>query len=190
METTPDASPWGFGATLRVNGVYISWYTDAITEQDAECFNTFIGSWEGQQTWESLNILIALRTWKTWWSRLQICLQVKADNITALSLLCRLKGSSTALNIIARELALEFGDGSFFPSVVTHVPGIALKTVDSLSRRHQPNFKFTLPHPLVHVPQVHPEARDDQFWQALHPPKVHWKRGAEDSEPRREAGGR
>ena len=115
VEMTLDASPWGFGTTLRVNGVYISWYTDAIIEQDAERFNTSIGSCEGQQTWESLNILIALRTWKTWWSRLQICLQVKADNITALSLLCRLKGSSTALNIIARELALEFGDGSFFP---------------------------------------------------------------------------
>ena len=49
VEMTLDASPWGFGATLRVNGVYISWYTDAITEQDAKRFNTSIGSCEGNK---------------------------------------------------------------------------------------------------------------------------------------------
>ena len=88
--------------------------------------------------WESLNILIALREWREWWKNGRVKLAVKSDNVTALSLLTKLKGSSASLNVVARELALEFGDCSFAPTVVSHAPGITLSTVDYLSRRYQP----------------------------------------------------
>ena len=99
-----------------------------------------------------------------------MCLEVKSDNMTALSLLCKLKGSSASLNIVARELALDFGDCSFRPTVVTHAPGISLKTVDTLSRKFQPKVEFKLPHHLDDVPEVHPPLRDKSYYHALFPP--------------------
>ena len=172
LKLTLDASPWGLGATLSVDEVYVCWYAVPLTKVDAARFKVKLGDAEGQQLWESLNVLVALRVWQSWWRRKQVCLEVKSDNVTALSLLCKLKGGSASLNIIARELALDFGDCSYRPTIVTHAPGISLKTVDTLSRRFQPKVNFKLPHHLQDVPEAHPPEREDKFFQALFPPEV------------------
>ena len=145
LRMTLDASVYGLGGTLSVNNTFVSWYGSQLSKTDSQRFKVQLADNEGQQIWESLNVLVALRLWQSWWRRTQVCLVVKSDNITALTLLCKLKGSSASLNIIARELALDFGDCSYRPTVVTHAPGISLVTADTLSRRFQPSKEFKLP---------------------------------------------
>ena len=59
-----DASPWGFGALLIVNGVVVEYYAAPLNEWLADFFHYPIGSHLGQQAWEALNLVLALRTWK------------------------------------------------------------------------------------------------------------------------------
>ena len=35
---TVDASPWGYGATIQHQGVYVGWMAQAISEEDVERF--------------------------------------------------------------------------------------------------------------------------------------------------------
>ena len=79
--------------------------------------------------------------WRTSLSQLE----VRADNMTALHLILRLKGSTPQLNQIAREVALDLGDAAFRPDIVSHTPGIASTIADDLSRRYCPGTVFKLP---------------------------------------------
>ena len=100
-------------------------------------FNIVRGSCEGQQTLEGLAILVALRTWNDIHDCRKFKLQVRGDNIGALSLLLRMRPSSQAQAIIAREMALVIVRYSF-PPVVVHTPGLAHVIADGLSRMSDP----------------------------------------------------
>ena len=125
------------------------------------------------KTAECLNLPVALRIWKEHWTTERVCLEVRADNVTALTLVWALKGSSPAINQIARELALDLGDASFRPDVISHTPGVASCVTDALSRRYEQGTEFVLPHQLEHVPEcwvttrrlhmveIHDTARDN-----------------------------
>ena len=52
----------------------------------------------------------------------------------------RAKGAGPAA--IARELALELGDGSFAPDLVEHLPGVVNVEADVLSRRYAPEYQL------------------------------------------------
>ena len=168
-----DASPWGLGGVIKVNDEIKSYYSSAIDSNDVKLFGFDIGSPDGQQTWECLNILVATKLWKEWWVQERSTVEVRADNVTALVMVAKLKGSSPGTNLIARELALEYGDGSFRPRTVTHSPGLAIKTADTLSRLQQPGAKATLPAVLNNVDEEIPPVRDKYFYQSLHPPSCH-----------------
>ena len=104
-----DASIYGLGAYLMIDQQVVSWYS-------SETFlGLRIGDHKTQQTAECLNLLVALRNWKEHWTTERVCLEVRADNITALTMVLTLKGSSPAVNQIARELALDLGDASISP---------------------------------------------------------------------------
>ena len=168
-----DASPWGLGGILKINSVVVSWYGSALTEHDSRISKHKLGDANGQQTWESLNVLVALRTWKEHWMGVKAVLEVRSDNVTALTLLCKLKGSSPSLNIVAREVALDMGDCAYKPQIITHVPGIAIKSADTLSRRYQPRTPlFKLPEFLRDGQEAHLPKRDEKYYKALNPPKV------------------
>ena len=92
----------------------MSWYASLLTVLDEH----FLG------IQECLNLLVALRGWKEHWATERVSLEVRADNITALTMVMSLKGSSPAINRIARELALDLGDASFRPDVISHTPGV------------------------------------------------------------------
>ncbi len=49
------------------------------------------------------------------------------------------KGAGPAA--IAREMALELGDGSFAPDLVEHLPGVTNIEADLLSRRYDPAYQ-------------------------------------------------
>ena len=49
-----DASPWGGGAALSLNGVVLEWWALAWTAADTEHLKTEIGNPAGQTTWYRL----------------------------------------------------------------------------------------------------------------------------------------
>ena len=98
-----DASPWGLGAYLLIDGVILEYYAVEITTALAEFLGTQIGSHRGQQTWEALNLVVALRTWKVHWRAERVSLEIRADSIAALTLVASLRAKGWALSAIARE---------------------------------------------------------------------------------------
>ena len=77
--------------------------------------------------------LVALRIWKKHQTTERVCLEERADNVTALTLVLAMKCSSPEINQIARELALDLGDASFRPDVISHTLGVASCIADALS---------------------------------------------------------
>ena len=98
-----------------------------------------IGDSDAQQIWEGLAILVAVVLWSTAWKQQRIMLKVKSDNVSALTMLTKLrtKANSPELAIIARELALHLVELSFPPDA-EHVSGIGHKFADALSRVYAP----------------------------------------------------
>ena len=66
VDIVTDASPWGLGAWLRVNGVVRQYFAVPL-EDELRVFDIQSGDCAGQQVWESLCCLVALRVWATWW---------------------------------------------------------------------------------------------------------------------------
>ena len=73
-----------------------------------------LGDCAGQQVWEALAGLIALRQWA---EHCPVFLQTRNDNMGALSLFANLKAGSAALSPIAREFALDLGKATCRPQL-------------------------------------------------------------------------
>ncbi len=177
-----DASPWGLGAYLLVDGSVASWYSCPLTPQDGEVLRTPVGSSSGQQVWEALNRLVALRLWASRWHSHRVTLEVRADNVTALTMVATMRGRGWAVNTIAREVALDFAQAAFRPAVCAHVAGVSLSIADALSRRDQPTSGsssslslpsaapgWQLPTELSPAAEAHPPPRPATWHRALCP---------------------
>ena len=92
---------------------------------------------------------------------------VKADNVSALTMVASMKAKSRATNLIARELALDLADGAFRPDFVAHIPGISNIAADALSRKFVPDTSFQLPWMLQGVPEVSCPERSDLYFTTL-----------------------
>ena len=160
-----DASPWGLGGWLAINGRITKFYRSAVSADDIKLFDLTHGSCEGQQILESLAILVAVRLW------LPSCLErinftVRGDNVGALTLVTKMRPKSSQLAIIARELALCFANFSFMPSVY-HTPGISHVVADGLSRVGDPNKQYAdqiLAHPALKDAEETIVPARDRFW--------------------------
>ena len=62
-----DASPWGAGGFLTVDGVLRSWFTTEFTEVDEKAVGMPFGTSSAQQVAEALAILFGLRAWLSAW---------------------------------------------------------------------------------------------------------------------------
>ena len=138
IEIGTDASPWGLGGWLSVGGKLTHYFSCPVTPDDNRILR--VSGKNGQQVWECLAILVAIRLWAHLWSRERMILRIRGDNIGALTLLVKLRPptSNPAMGIIARELALHFAQLSFQPDAV-HTPGLAHVVADVLSRVHSPD---------------------------------------------------
>ena len=58
-----DASPFGLGGVLLIDGQIAAWFADALTSHDERTHGHAIGEDTGQQTWESLVVLVAVKLW-------------------------------------------------------------------------------------------------------------------------------
>lgn len=117
--------------------------------------------------WEALAGLIALRQWAEHWQRFPVFLQIRNDNLGALSLFANLKASSPALSQIAREFALDLGRATCRPQLVTHIPGLTNTVCDALSRINDPQKQFNLPTILTGAKAVMPQPRRLAWWKCL-----------------------
>ena len=85
-----DASPWGLGGILRIGGKFIAYFADELTPEDFSKYSFAAGDCKGQQTWECLATLVALRLWFAHWQHVRVCLRIRSDSTTALQLLLTL----------------------------------------------------------------------------------------------------
>ncbi len=74
--------------------------------------------------------------------------------MSVLMRLSMLKAQGIGTNLIAREVALDFGGGVFRPQIVTHTPGLTNVTCDTPYRWYQPSKKRSLPLALYDVTEV------------------------------------
>ena len=169
IRITTDASPWGLGGHLGIGDNVLAYFSSPVSKHDETILGITIGSPNGQQILEALALLVALRLWRRYWSTRGVHLQVKGDSVSTLTLVHKLrtKVASVGLSLIARELALEFGNCSYKPRWLTHIAGISNSLADMLSREHQPGSKFQLPGQLRHARQETVPIRDRNFYVTL-----------------------
>ena len=162
-----------------MNDKIIEYFACPVTPADVERYGHAIGSANGQQVWECLAILVAVDMWQRFWSDSRVTLepddestilQVTGDNVTALTMLVKMRPNGPKMAIIARELALRLAKQSFPPDAL-HTPGIGHKIADVLSRVYAPGHTGVVDetiHPmLAGATRATPPTRDDTFYRAM-----------------------
>ena len=71
---------------------------------------------------------------------------------------------SSALSIVAREIALVIASGAYPPDFAEHIPGITNKVADELSRFTELGSSFVLLDCLNDAKYIKPHIRDDSWW--------------------------
>ena len=172
LSIVTDASPWGLGGYLVKNGAIVEYFSDALSADDLERFHYDAGSSDGQQTWESLAALAALRCWASHWQEDRVRLRVRGDSVTMLTAMLQLKAATRSpLTLLARELALDVAESSFEPDLGSHLPGDANTLADVLSRRFAPGAAvWAVPAQLTAAAEVRLPARDRSFYRTIDPP--------------------
>ena len=175
------------------NEVITAFFTDAISPNDEETFNTTRGKHEDQQTLEFLAVLVALRLWigtsttKTsqedsyrplteegpMLASKRVQLILRGDNVGSLSLSLKLRPKSRNMAVIAREVALVLAHMAF-PPRTQHTPGVAHVLADRLSRIASDADPIFNSHPaLAKARRCYPAARDKDWYKALRPHVQH-----------------
>jgi len=129
-----DASPWGAGAALFLNGVAVEYFQIDWSQDLAEKFGTELGNPEAQTLWEYMVIYLLLLVWGT--ELREHGIAIMGDNIAALSGALNLKGRSK-LSQITREISwrkCRFG----WRFCAGHLPSELNGIADALSRLSAP----------------------------------------------------
>ena len=74
-----DASPWGLGAVLVNNAIPIVFFACKLDAFDTRRYGYNLGDSKGQQCWEALCILVALRLWYDEWAHGRCTLLLKRE---------------------------------------------------------------------------------------------------------------
>ena len=91
-------------------------------------------------------------------------LDIRSDNISAVTLLSKLKAGSPKMNFLARVWAVVLALEPYRPDITAHIPGVSAVTVDALSRRHAPGSSWSTPAELLKVREVTVPKRGTDFW--------------------------
>ena len=140
-----DASPFGLGGWYSQDGVILEHFACPIQASDRRIYGITSCDSVGQQLWECLALLVALRLWQPLWAPHRLNISVRGDNVGALTLLLKMRPHSPQHAIIARELSLITIESPFFPSIV-HTPGLAHVTADYLSRIYDESTDTSVEH--------------------------------------------
>ena len=115
---------------------------------------------------EALAILVSLRLWAPLWRDQRVRLQLRTDNVAALTTLIKMQPHSSSLGIIARELALDVAASAYTPDEAVHIPGIANKAADVLSRLYAPGPP-PIPAYLIEHERHQCPIRNPGWWRAI-----------------------
>ena len=166
VSVTMDASPWGGGAVLAIEGAPVAWLTTRWDELDEANVSASVGSCTGQATWEALVILVAVRAWMPVWRQEKGAILLKSDAKAAIGAAEKLRSvRSAGLNRIMAELALTRAEANYeFEFRFAHIPGVLNVAADALSRLRQPESPASFPPELKGLPEKRCEARDSEWW--------------------------
>ena len=160
----------GIGGFLEDNYTAKEFFHGELTEDDVKIFKHTVGDNKGQQTWEALTILVALRLWAPRWKGRRVTLSVRSDSVSALTALLRFKNAGEGSSFIARELAIDIAESVYRPSIISHVPGVSNIIADELSRWYEPRRFPKLPLYLRGASLRMLPTRDASFYRTLLPP--------------------
>ena len=155
-----DASPWGFAGVLFKDHRPIAWYACKLSQHDLRRFRAKVGESGFTTTWEALALLVAFRVWLPSAKGLA---RVRSDSLGALRAMVKLASRSPALNLVAREMALDAVLGLYSIGLATHIPGVSNVLPDHLSRLWAPDA-HVFPQELANVPETLVPPRDTSFW--------------------------
>ena len=145
----------------------VSWFGEVVSQQDRiELKLADKPSAEDQQVLEAFTMLIALRSWAPHWKGKRVSLAVQSDNMATLAMVARMQPHSERLGRIAREIALDISASEYSPDITVHVPGLANKAADDLSRRWQPGKSAALPAYLLPEHELRLPPRDTTWWRS------------------------
>ena len=168
-----DASPYGLGALLLINGRVTRAMSSKITKEDAEQlgFSEVYGTSSSQGIVETFAVLVAMKLWTPELKSCRVTLQVEADSMVALAMTKRMAHSSTTLNYLGAEMAVPCELAHIERLQGVHVPGAANVEADYLSRQDEWDKK-TLPPSLNNVTlTMVSTAREGEYY-SLCTPKV------------------
>ena len=161
-----DASPWGVGAVLCVNGVPVERLDDVITDDDHRIMGTVGGMPDYQASFEALAILVAARTWLPLWQDRPTSLYMQSDSLAALGAAAKVGSSVPSLNTVMRELSLDLAEGMYEMQWFGHIPGTLNVWADALSRLRDPNSPKSVPEALANIPKATTAVRTSSWWRA------------------------
>ena len=165
---TTDASPFGIGAVLVIDGVITAHLSDTICAMDRATLGLQTEpSCKDQQALEALAVLVSLREFASHWKSIRITLSIRTDNVAALVMLAKMQPHSQQLGIVARELALDISDVAFVPEIVEHIPGISNVAADALSRQSDPFKRIAIPSYLTSATRHVCANRTKSWWRSL-----------------------
>ena len=170
VEVCLDASPWGLGGVLTIDGVHKAWFACPLSPEECHLLGIEQGSCTCQQIVESLAALVALRAWHQQWCNSRSVLKVRSDSVAALTITLRLKTKGRGTGIIAREMALDIALSCYSPHVAEHVPGTSNVLCDVLSRKYQPCVEYSVPAALSNVQETVLPPRTEGYFSTIGSP--------------------
>ena len=168
---TTDASPWGLGATLQYRNRIVAFLADAVRPSDAARFRTVVGSHRDQSLWESLAVLVAIRSF------LQVLIHhprgdgrprsvtvlVQTDSMATIGAGAKYSSKDPRMNSVFREIALVCATHQLRIGWA-HIAGADNATADALSRLYAPGAAHELPLACAHAIRRTVQPRDHDFW--------------------------
>jgi hypothetical protein len=156
-----DASPYGMGAVLFLQGVPISWIAIDWSADDFALLKAKRGDPAWQAEWELLAILLALDTWMPLVMGNAAAL-TQSDATAALFATRRGAGRTPAMNALCAEIALRL-EAFMLPLEVEHFHSVINFECDALSRLSQ---GAKVPERIAGLPRLEPQPRSAQFFWA------------------------
>ena len=142
----------------------MAWFACPLSDADLRRFQAVRGDSSYNTTWEALALLVACRIWLgTESNQIAVEARVRSDSLSALRSMAKMSSSAPGLNLIARELALDSVLGLYTVGVAVHIPGVANKLPDALSRMWAPE-PHQFPPELAGVPETPVPPRGGRFW--------------------------
>ena len=129
-----DASPEGLGAVLVVNGKVLGALASPVMAEDARMLNFALHESSSQGIVEALAAVYALHHWGPKLAGLDVELTFQSDSVVALAVLQKKSAGSTALNFLGATLSIFLERFRVEHVHLQHVPGVANKVADYLSR--------------------------------------------------------